>query len=135
MPIQPSECSIFIQIWVDSNALQNESRRGVYLVDSNHNNGSSNEGTPDLSTDASTNDKICWQVLSTNVNDAGTLTIQNFGNASVFGSGGTPQSVNGNTWTGQVQANGTAMYDITFNLVPEGGTGITTTVKPQLVVS
>ena len=133
--IQPSECSIFIQIWVDTNALQNGSLRGVYLVDSNHNNGSVHEGMPDLETDANTNDKICWQVLSTNIHETGTLTIQNMGNASVWGAGGTPQQVTGNTWTGQVMNNGVANYNINIALEPEGGTGISTTANPQLRVS
>ena len=83
--IQPSECSIFIQIWVDTNALQNGSTKGVYLVDSNHNNGSSQEGTTFLKTNATTNSKICWTILNTNINSDVQLSIANLSNASVFG--------------------------------------------------
>lgn len=132
--IQPSECSIFIQIWVDTNALQNGSTKGVYLVDNNLNNGSSNEGTPSLDTNVTTNAKICWTVANIDPNWNGELSIQNFGNAGVFGAGGTPTQVNGQTWTGQAQANGSDSYDIIFNAVPSGGTGITTTVVPTLTV-
>lgn len=132
--IQPSECSVFIQIWVDTNALQNGSTYGVYLVDNNLNHGSSSEGTPTLNTKVPTNTKICWSILNTNVNWNGQLSIQNFGNAGVFGSGGTPQQVSATTWTGQVQANGSDVYDIVFNAEPAGGTGITTTVRPTLIV-
>lgn len=130
--IQPSECSIFIQIWVDTNALQNGSTNGVYLVDSNNNNGSSQEGTTSLITDATTNSKICWTILNTNINSDVQLSIANFSNASVFGAGGTPQQYQLNIWTGQVQANGEAQYSITFNA--EKGVGITTTVNPTLSV-
>ena len=133
--IQPSECSVFIQVWVDTNALQNGSTRGVYLVDNNLNHGSINEATTNLSTNVPTNTKICWSIMNVDVNWDGELSIQNFGNASVFGAGGTPQQVNSTTWTGQVQDNGNAQYDIIFNAVPSGGTGITTTVSPTLVVS
>jgi len=132
--IQPSECSVFIQIWVDTNALQNGSTKGVYLVDNNLNNGSSDEGTPSLDTNVPTNTKICWTVANVDPNWDGSLSIQNFGNAGVFGAGGTPQLINPQTWTGQVQANGSDVYDIVFNAVPAGGTGITTTVKPTLTV-
>ncbi|CCI26947.1 conserved hypothetical protein [Microcystis aeruginosa PCC 9809] len=130
--IQPSECSIFIQIWVDTNALQNGSTKGVYLVDSNHNNGSSQEGTTFLKTNATTNSKICWTILNTNINSDVQLSIANLSNASVFGAGGTPQQYQPNIWTGQVQANGEAQYSITFNA--EKGVGITTTVNPTLSV-
>jgi len=135
MAIQPSECSVFVQIWVDTNALQNGSTTGVYLVDSNHNNGSTNEGSVELDTNVSTNTKICWQVLNINPNWIGDMSIQNFGNAGVFGAGGTPQQVTSDTWTGQVMANGNDQYAITFNAQPSGGTGITTTVNPSLTVS
>ncbi|NEO98852.1 MAG: hypothetical protein F6K58_09275 [Symploca sp. SIO2E9] len=130
--INPSECNIFVQIWVDTNALQNGSTNGVYLVDSNYNNGSSEEGTASLKTYATTNSKICWQILNTNINSDVTLSIQNFGNASVFGAGGTPQQYSSTIWTGQVQANGKADYSITFNVVK--GVGISTTVCPTLYV-
>ncbi|WP_287735696.1 hypothetical protein [Microcystis sp. M113S1] len=132
MAIQPSECSIFIQIWVDTNALQYGSTNGVYLVDNNYNNGSSEEGTTSLVTHATTNSKICWTILNTNINSDVTLSIANFSGASVFGSGGTPQPYQPNIWTGQVQANGEAQYSITFNT--EQGPDVTTTVCPTLSV-
>ncbi|TRV44009.1 MAG: hypothetical protein EWV53_18780 [Microcystis panniformis Mp_MB_F_20051200_S9] len=132
MAIQPSECSIFIQIWVDTNAIQNGSTNGVYLVDNNFNNGSSQEGTTYLTTNATTNSKICWTILNTNINSDVQLSIANFSNASVFGAGGTPQQYQSNIWTGQVQANGEAQYSITFNA--ENSVGITTTVNPTLSV-
>ncbi|MEC4725477.1 hypothetical protein HWQ46_07955 [Shewanella sp. D64] len=133
--IQPSECGVFVQIWVDTNALQNGSTTGVYLVDSNHNNGSSLEGTVNLNTNVSTNTKVCWQVLNTNKNWNGELSIQNFSNSAVFGAGGTPTQVDQSTWTGQVQANGSDTYGVTFNAQPAGGTGISTTINPVLTVS
>ncbi len=133
--IQPSECSVFIQIWVDTNALQNGLTNGVYLVDNNLAHGSTNEGTTDLNTNLPTNAKICWTILNTNVNWNGQLSIQNFGNAGVFGAGGTPQQINAQTWTGQVQENGADNYAIYINAVPPGGTGITTSLNPKLTVS
>lgn len=133
--ITPAECSVFVQIWVDPNAVQNGQTTGVYLVDSNHNNGSSSEGTPNLNTNVPTNSKICWQVLSIDKNWAGDLSIANFSNAAVFGASGTPKAVNATTWTGQVEDNGQSNYSITFNVQKEGGSGITIIVNPCLTVS
>jgi len=134
MAIPPSSCSLFIQIWVDTNALQTGSQNGVYVVDNNLNNGSTNEGTTSLATKTTTGTNICWSVLNTNPNATDVLTIQNFSNAAVFGAGGTPKMVNANTWTGTVQNAGTSSYSVTFNDV--NGTGITTTVSGlSLIVS
>lgn len=135
MAIPVSSCSVFIQIWVDVNALQNGQTRGVYLVDNNLNNGSSDEGTTSLCTNVPSNTSICWTVLNVDPNSTATLSIQNFSDSPVFGAGGVPQMVAANTWTGQVMATGTASYSVTFNMEPAGGTGITTTVTPQLVVT
>ncbi len=134
----PTEASIFIQIWVDTNALQNGSTKGVYLVDSNHNNGSSSEGTPSLEMSATTNAKICWSIAPINVSWDGTLSIQSFGDAGVWGADGPPQAAAGSSsgaWTGQVMDNGNDTYAITFNMEPSGGSGITTSVNPYLNVS
>lgn len=132
--IQPNECSVFIQVWVDTNALQNGSTNGIYIVDSNLNNGSSNEGTPNLNTNVTTNTKVCWTILNVDLNSTTQLSFQNFGNASVWGASGTPQQVNATTWTGQGQQNGNAQYNITFNAEPAGGSGITASVNPVMNV-
>ena len=133
--ITPSSCSIFVQIWVDSNALVNGQTTGVYLVDNNLNNGSANEGTVNLMTKVAVGTNICWQLLNVDPNSQVQLQIQNFGNASVFGASGTPQQVNASTWTGQVQAQGTNVpYNINFSAQIPGSSGITTTVTPSLTV-
>jgi hypothetical protein len=136
--INPNECSIFIQVWVDTNALQNGSMNGVYLVDNNLNNnlnnGSGSEGTSSLVTNVTTNAKICWSILNTNLNSKVQLSFSNFSNASVFGASGTPQAYDDTTWTGQAEANGHAPYSITFNAQEPGKAGISTTVTPTLYV-
>jgi hypothetical protein len=134
MAIPASSCSTFVQIWVDTNALQNGQTTGVYLVDNNLNNGSSNEGTVDLQTDVPVGTNICWSLLNVNPSSNTILQIQNFGNASVFGASGTPQQVNATTWTGQVQASGQAQYNINFSAQIPGQSGITTNVNPSLAV-
>ena len=132
MPIPPSSCSVFVQVWVDTNALQNGSTTGVYLVDNNLNHGSSNEGTVNLNTNVPVGTSICWSLLNVSPTSNTILQIQNFGNAGVFGASGTPQQVNATTWTGQVQATGQAHYDINFSAQIPGQSGITTTVKPSI---
>ena len=134
MAIPASSCSTFVQIWVDTNALQNGQTTGVYLVDNNLNNGSGNEGTVNLQTNVPVGTNICWSLLNVNPSSNTILQIQNFGNASVFGASGTPQQVNATTWTGQVQAAGHAQYNINFSAQIPGQSGITTNVNPSLTV-
>lgn len=130
--IPVSACSIFIQIWVDTNALQNGQTRGVYLVDNNLNHGSAQEGTPTLSTSVPTGTNICWQILNVDLNSSAVLSIQDIGNASVWGASGQPQKFNETTWTGQAQARGNAPYQVTFNAQVSTGSGITTSVNPTV---
>jgi hypothetical protein len=134
MAIPASSCSAFVQIWVDTNALQNQQTTGVYLVDNNLNNGSSNEGTVNLLTKLPVGTNVCWSLLNVNPNSNTILQIQNFGNASVFGASGTPQMVNATTWTGTVQQAGQAQYNINFSAQIPGSSGITTNVNPTLSV-
>jgi hypothetical protein len=133
--VTPAECSVFVQIWVDTNAIQAGSTNGVYLIDSNQSSGSSKEGSPLLNTHIPTNSKICWQLVAVNKNWKGELSIQNFSNSGVFGASGTPKRVDATTWTGQVQDNGSDNYQIIFNVQQEGGSGISVTVNPTLTVT
>lgn len=132
--IQPNECSVFVQVWVDTEALVNGQTTGVYIVDNNLNHGSSSEGTVSLNTKVPVGTKICWSLLNIDPNSDAVLQIQNFGNAGVFGASGTPQMVNATTWTGQVEAPGQDNYNINFSSQKSSGSGITTSVDPSLSV-
>jgi hypothetical protein len=130
--IQPSNCSVFVQVWVDTDALVNGQTTGVYLVDNNLTHGSSNEGTVNLVSDVPVGTNICWSLLNVDPTSDTILQIQNFGNAGVFGASGTPQMVNANTWTGTAQAQGSDSYAINFSAQIPGSSGITTAVNPTL---
>lgn len=131
-----TSCTTFIQIWVDTNKLQNGSTGGVYLVDNRINNGSSNEGTASLSTNVTNGTNICWEIFNVDLNSTTQLQISSISNASVFGASGQPQVApdNANAFTGTVQNSGQAGYQIAFNAFAPGGSGITTTVSPGLTV-
>lgn len=130
--IQPSSCSVFVQIWVDTDALVNGQTTGVYMVDNNLNNGSSGEGTVNLNTEVPVGTNICWSLLNVDPTSDTILQIQNFGDAGIFGASGTPQMVNANTWTGSVQAPGQDNYAINFSAQIPGSSGITTAVNPAI---
>ena len=132
--IQPTSCSTFIQIWVDTNALQNQQQTGVYLVDNNLNHGSTGEGTTGLMTKVPAGTNVCWSLLNVDPTSDTILQIQNLRNASVFGASGTPQQVNATTWTGTVQNAGSAPYTINFSAQIPGASGITTNVQPSFTV-
>ena len=132
--IQPTSCSTFIQIWVDTNALQNQQQTGVYLVDNNLNHGSTGEGTTSLMTQVPAGTNVCWSLLNVDPTSDTILQIQNFGNSDVFGASGTPQMVNATTWTGTVENAVQASYTINFSAQIPGASGITTTVTPSFKV-
>ena len=136
MSIPVSNCTAFVQVWVDVNALQNGSQAGIYLVDNGVNNGSQGEGTPGLTTQVTKGSKVCWQVFNIDPNSTAELAIQSIGNASVFGASGQPENAGDGTgaFTGQAQATGQAAYTVNFSARIPGSSGITAQVSPSLAV-
>lgn len=48
MPINPRDCSVFVQIYVDTKAVAQDSTKGIYLIDNRFTAGSQKEGTSSL---------------------------------------------------------------------------------------
>ncbi len=137
MAINPNDCSVFIQIWVDTNAASQGSTAGIYLVDNQVSRGSQNEGTPSLSTVATQNSNVCFSVLNIDCQDTSSLSIVNMGNSDAYGFNGTPQQFSPTVWTGTL-ANGqvSAPYSVVLNITKQGGGGsITTQVNPSFQVA
>jgi hypothetical protein len=128
--------SVFIQIWVDTNALQNGSTKGVYVVDNRVSNGSQNEGTASLTTNASNGSTVNWQIFNIDPTNTGTIGIQSISNSNAWGSGGQPQAdPTYGGFSGQVQNTGTAQYSVTFNAQKQpGSAAITTTINLAMSV-
>lgn len=136
MSFTTNQASVFVQIWVDTNAAKQGSTAGVYLVDNRFSSGSGNEGTPNLSTAASKNSIVCWQASSIDPNDTSLIQIQAFGNSNVWGPTGIPQPAGDipTAWVGQVQNAGQAGYTITLTVQLGAGSGQTITVSPSMNV-
>jgi hypothetical protein len=128
--------SVFIQIWVDTNALQNGSTKGVYVVDNRVSNGSQNEGTASLTTNASNGSTVNWQIFNIDPTNTGMSAIQTISNSNAWGPGGQPQSDSTyGGFSGQVQNTGTAPYSVTFNAQKQpGSAAITTTINLTMSV-
>jgi hypothetical protein len=128
--------SVFVQIWVDTNALTNGSTKGVYVVDNRVSAGSQNEGSTNLATAATNGSYVNWQVFNIDPTSTTPISIQSLSNSRAWGPSGQPQSdtTNGG-FTGQLQETGNAPYSVTFNASKGGGSGITTTVNLSVVVS
>jgi hypothetical protein len=138
MAVPISQCSVFIQIWIDTNAVQNGSTRGIYLVDNRVSSGSQNEGSASLQTACTLNSYICWQLFAIDPNYTsigGKVEIQSIGNSNAWGSSGQPQSVNSGVFTGQAQNTGTAPYVINLTVQSPGKSGITLKVQAGVNVS
>lgn len=114
MTIQPSQCTVFVQVWVDVNGLQQGSTRGCYAV-SNRCNHSKGEGTAQLTTEVITGSSVCWAVLPIDPQYTGMFTITAVG--TQFGWAQPPAPVPGqpNVFTGQVEQS-TVGGDIDSNI-------------------
>ncbi|WP_437691780.1 hypothetical protein [Sorangium sp. So ce176] len=136
MAIPTTQCSVQIQIWVDTNAIQNGSARGVYLVDNRVTSGSQNEGSANLVTACTQNSSICWQVLTVSPCTASSVQIQSIGNSQAWGASGQPQIApdNPNAFTGQAQAAGSSSYQLSINVIAGGGSGTTVILNPSVSV-
>lgn len=136
MPINPSDCSVFIQIWVDTNAANQGSTQGIYVVDNQASQGSTNEGSPQLTTVATQNSNVCFSVLNVDPQSTAQLEIANMGNSNVYGFNGTPQQYTPTVWTGTLASGKVAAsYGVTLNLTKQGGGGsITTQINPSFNV-
>jgi hypothetical protein len=138
MSVPISQCSVFIQIWLDTNSVQNGKTTGIYLVDNRVSSGSQSEGSPNLQTACTLNSYIAWQVFAIDPNFAaagGDVQIQQIGNSNAWGNSGQPESLNATTFTGQVQNTGQASYQLTLNVQSPGQSGITVSVNPGVNVS
>jgi hypothetical protein len=138
MGVPVSQCSVFIQIWVDTNSVQNGQTKGIYLVDNRVSSGSQNEGSANLQAACTLNSYICWQILAIDPNytaGGGTVAIQQIGNSNAWGMSGQPEMINSTTFTGQVQNPGQAGYSININVQNPGMSGITIQISPSVLVT
>jgi hypothetical protein len=131
--IAPSQCTVFVQVWVDVNSLQQGSTSGCYAV-SNRCNNSTGEGTANLTTNVVSGSQVCWAVLPIDPQYSGQLTITNVG--TQFGWAQPPAPVSGqpNVFTGQVEKStvgGSIDSNIQFSY--NGGGQITVTLPVTIV--
>jgi hypothetical protein len=138
MAIPITQCSVFIQIWIDTNSVQAGTTKGIYLVDNRVSSGSQNEGNVGLRTACTLSSYICWQVFAIDPNFTsigGSIGIQQIGNSNAWGNSGQPQMVNNTTFTGQVQNLGAAGYQININVQNPGMSGMTLMINPTVNVT
>lgn len=128
-----SQCSVFIQIWVDTNAIQAGQTKGVYLVDNCvSNNGSQREGSASLQTKCMKGSFISWTILPIDPNFGGSMQIQSIGNSNVWGDSGQPQRVDDHSFTGQAQNNTSSTYALGLNIQLAGGSGMSLQLNPGI---
>lgn len=96
----PSSCSVQIQVYVDTNAAQQNSTTGVYMVDNRLTSGSTGEGGLGLNTHASKNSSVCIQVINIDATSPTAVSFESFGNSNAWGTQ-IPASWQGNpaVWT------------------------------------
>lgn len=133
-----SQCTVFIQVWIDTNAVQAGSAKGIYMVDNRISRGSQKEGSGALQTAVTRNANICWTVLPIDPNFTalgGMVQMQSIGNSNAWGSSGQPQMIDATTFTGTAQNAGTASYNMGINVQLPGKSGITLSLNPSMTVN
>lgn len=133
-----SQCTVFIQVWVDTKAVQAGSARGIYMVDNRLARRGKKEGSGALQTAVTRNANICWTVLPIDPNFTalgGRVQMQSIGNSSAWGSSGQPQMIDATTFTGTAQNAGTANYNMGIKVQLPGKSGITLSLNPSVTVN
>lgn len=90
---------------------------GIYMVDNQHSNGSTDEGSLGLSTRCHLGDVISWEVMPIDPYRGDKLAITAIAGGTVFGSAGAPMSMPDTpNWYGQAMTSGSQSYEITIQL-------------------
>jgi hypothetical protein len=113
--ISPSNCTTFVQIWVDVNDLTMGQITGCYAVDNLNGSG---EGTTSLNSVVPTNTAVCWQVLPIDPQYAGTFSISQISAPNGWQSQPKETSAAGDVWTGRVSdasTSGSIVQGVTVN--------------------
>lgn len=133
MSISPQQCTVFVQVWVDVNGLEQGSTSGCYAV-SNKCQSSTGEGTANLTTQVITGSYVCWAVLPIDPQYNGDFTITNVGVESGWAQPPAPVSGQPNVFTGQVAQStvgGKINSNIQFSY--NGGNQITVTLPVTII--
>lgn len=128
MSIAPNQCTVFVQVWVDINALQQGSTKGCYAV-SNRSQDSSGEGTANLTTKVITSSDVCWSVNPIDPQYNGDFTITQVGVESGWSTPPAPVHDKPNVFTGKLtQSTVGGNVDSNIQFSYNGGNEITVTL-------
>lgn len=92
---------MFVQVWVDVNALAQGSTAGCYAV-CNRSQQSSGQGTPNLNASVVTGSNVCWSVVPIDPQYNGFFSITGVGAQSGWAQPPLPVAGSANTFTGQL---------------------------------
>ncbi len=105
-----------IVITVDTSRVISGDTREIYMIDNRTEFGSTNEGTPELSTKCFAGDYISWLVEAIDPDTQDTVSIAGFqvSNGNVFGGDGypTPQTDDNTYWLARAINQGTQTYQV-----------------------
>lgn len=134
MSIPPNQCTVFVQVWVDVNALQQGSTAGCWAV-SNRSQNSTGEGTASLTTQVITGSKVCWSVVPVDPQYNGLFTITAVGANSGWSTppapvSGTPNAFTGQLTTSTVDGNVNSNIKFSYNGSPQITVTLPVTITP-----
>lgn len=133
MSIQPNQCTVFVQVWVDVNSLKQGSTSGCYAV-CNRSQDSQGEGTANLQTKVISGSNVCWSVVPVDPQYNGDFTITSVGAQSGWATPPAPVHGSPNIFTGKLETatvGGTVDSNIQFSY---NGGGESITVKLPVAI-
>jgi len=103
--IDPSDCTVFIQVWVDVNTLNTSNpTQGCYVVVNRNGSTTTGQGTPNMQTIVPSNSKVCWQIVPIDPQYNGMLSFVAINIEFAYNQPPLPYTNAYDVWTGVVAA-------------------------------
>jgi hypothetical protein len=131
-----TDCTTFIRIWIDAEALRPGSTDGIHVADNRSAEGSRHQGTPALSTCVKTGGRICWEIFNMSPASDALLQIEAISASPLFAHGAPPRTApdNVDARTTIAAHPGRDTYTVAFGVTCPGRPPMRFRITPSLSV-
>lgn len=130
------ECTTFIRIWVDADALHPGSADGIHVADNRSDMGSRLQGTSMLSSCVRAGGRICWEMFNISPTSDVVLRIRSITTSALFAPDAQPRPApdNADAYTAIATHPGSDTYAIAFDVIRPGQSAMRFRITPTLSV-
>jgi hypothetical protein len=134
--VATSDCTTFIRIWIDAEALRPGSTDGIHIADNRSADGSRHQGTPVLSTCVKAGSPICWEIFNISPASDAILRIEAISASPLFAHGAPPRTAPDNVDARTTIAvhPGRDTYTVAFGVTCPGRPPMRFRISPSLSV-